>query len=191
MAGVVRITITTMDTITLKPREESLFYTYVQSSWIGAITTLSSTPSSDVTLFTAGTNVNADKIFDMIPLADVSVSLGLNSDGSKIYVPLNQQPLVQIIDLLGGTGKIIGNIPTNGDEGTGLNPYEFDIVVTPDDSTAYVTSFNSGILSVLDLKTNTLKTIIRLSPGLASLSVTPDGKTVYVGSFFFWYSYDH
>ena len=195
IAGVVPVTLTR-----LKSEEEDVFYTYVQNSWIGAIailppgtvlsaprmitslpSTLQAAVADNITLFATGTN----KIFDLVGLTDESVTLALNSDGSRMYVPLKDQPLVQIYCMLPGKAKLIGSIPTGGDGGSGSSPYAFDIVVTPDDSTAYVSNLNTGILSVLDLRTSTLKTVLALSVGLASLAITPDGKTVYVDNYFF------
>src|SRR6218665_1103065 len=61
-----------------------------------------------------------------------------------------------------------------------VGSYPYEVAVTPNGSTAYVTNYNSGSVSVIDTVTGTVTKTITVGSYPVGGAVTPDGSTVYV-----------
>jgi YVTN family beta-propeller protein len=57
------------------------------------------------------------------------------------------------------------------------------VVVSPDNSTVYVASFNNDTVSVINAATNSVTATIPTARSPVSLALTPDGSTLYVANF--------
>jgi YVTN family beta-propeller protein len=100
-------------------------------------------------------------------LSSVSTGLSQGSVGSKLHaetgLPGNQ--LVTTVQL-------------------GLNVFPTAIVVSPDSTTIYVTSFtvSGSLVSIVDTQTNTVTDTIPVAGSADFLAITPDGSALYVGN---------
>ena len=105
-------------------------------------------------------------------------------DGSSVWVAnsgtnfLPHNGKIMVVDTV--TNLITTTIPASSDVGL------FDVVITPDGSTAYATGPYSGgflggaVVDVFDVATETLTTSIAVGTSPFGLAVTPDGSKVFV-----------
>lgn len=148
------------------------FYTYTQSAWQGILSVLN---QDSVTLFDTGTNT----ISATIPLAADSLASIITPDGTTLYAIDSSAPSVFVIDA--ATNTITGTIPLPPIVGPG----GFDMIVNPNGDKLYVSNNSSGYVTVIDIPSNLIDANIPVVSNLGALSITPDGKTVYVANFNF------
>lgn len=101
--------------------------------------------------------------------------IAMLSDGSRGYVTLGYPAglsggAVAVLDAR--TGTFMHRIPV------GESPSR--VVLTPDESRAYVGNLNDGTLSVIDTRQETVITTISSVPRAGSMAMSPDGKHVYI-----------
>jgi len=126
-------------------------------------------------------------------IAEVEVGFGplglaITPDGSKVYVPNSNSSTVSVIDVATDTA-----IDTNPATPGVIDPIPVgsgpaDIVITPDDTKAYVSNFNNpdspgNTVSVIDTELGTVVGEITVGLGPAGMAITPDGSKLYVANF--------
>jgi YVTN family beta-propeller protein len=147
----------------------------------GAIAYVVNDVSNNVSVIDTATN----KVTTSISVGISPFAVAVTPDGTTAYV-VNYGPCpfpgcgappgtISVIDT--ATNTVVGS-PIQ----VGEHPY--DIAVTPDGSTAYVTNLYSNTVSVIDTATNTVVgSPIQVGPGPTGIAITPDGGTAYVTNF--------
>jgi len=141
-------------------------YVYVTNNVTGAVSVIDTalaltTPASAVNTIT-GLPATGSSNF----LSGVAIANGY------AYVTSSPENTVGVIDL--ATNQIVGTIAV---------PDASGIAITPDGKFAYVTNDgNPGIVSVIDLSSNTIVNTLNVGTGAYGIAVTPDGNFVYVGN---------
>lgn len=148
------------------------FYTYTQLGWEGI---LSVTDQNSVTLFNTSTNL----ISATVPIPVESFASVISPDGTTIYVIDSTQPNVLVIDA--ATNTVTGSIPLPAIVGPG----GFDLIISPNGEKIYISNNISGYVTVVNTITQLIEANIFVVANLGSLSITPDGSTVYVANFNF------
>lgn len=92
-------------------------------------------------------------------------------DGRRVAVTVEEDRALLVIDI--DTGKIEKVIPTN-QRGSHL------VVLSPDQSRAFVTNIEDGSLSVLDIPRSRLLRILKLGEGPEGMAISPDGQELWV-----------
>jgi YVTN family beta-propeller protein len=90
--------------------------------------------------------------------------------------PLTTSTSTGSSDKLNSDAELTNTVVAN----TSVGNYPVDGVVTPDNSTLYVTNDLTNTVSVIDTASNTLATSIRVGSFPGSLAITPDGTELYV-----------
>ena len=134
---------------------------------------------SNVAIGEPGTDGNTIDIVDLQARKLVgSMDLGkpvrphraqLGPDG-LLYVTAELDNAVAVIDP--ATQKVLAKIPTD-------QPQTHMLVLTPDGQRAYTANVSAGSVSVLDLKTRKLITVIPISKTIQRISISPDGRRVF------------
>ncbi|HEY6338057.1 MAG TPA: hypothetical protein VIW68_06150 [Candidatus Sulfotelmatobacter sp.] len=134
---------------------------------------------SNVAIGEPGTNGNTIDIVDLQARKLIgSMDLGkpvrphraqLGPDG-LLYVTAELDNAVAVIDP--ATQKILAKIPTD-------QPQTHMLVLTPDGQRAYTANVSAGSVSVLDLKTRKLITVIPVAKMVQRISISPDGRRVF------------
>lgn len=166
--GTVDIAVTAASQTSAQSRSD--IYTYTQSGWQGI---LSGVTMDAVTLFNTSTNT----ITATIPLPSSSLASIITPDNTTIYATNSDQPNIYEIDAAINTISAIHPLPFI------TGPGSFDLIVSPNGQKLYVSNNTSGYVTVIDVPTNTIDANIFVTTNLGPLSITPDGKTVYVSNF--------
>jgi YVTN family beta-propeller protein len=134
---------------------------------------------SNVAIGEPGTDGNTIDIIDLQARKLVgSMDLGkpvrphraqLGPDG-LLYVTAELDNAVAVIDP--ATQKVLAKIPTD-------QPQTHMLVLTPDGRRAYTANVSAGSVSVLDLKTRKLITVIPVAKTIQRISISPDGSRVF------------
>ncbi|MGD0759126.1 MAG: hypothetical protein ABR921_09485 [Candidatus Sulfotelmatobacter sp.] len=134
---------------------------------------------SNVAIGEPGTDGNTIDIVDLQARKLVgSMDLGkpvrphraqLGPDG-LLYVTAELDNAVAVIDP--ATQNVLAKIPTD-------QPQTHMLVLTPDGQRAYTANVSAGSVSVLDLKTRKLITVIPISKTIQRISISPDGRRVF------------
>lgn len=134
---------------------------------------------SNVAIGEPGTDGNTIDIVDLQARKLVgSMDLGkpvrphraeLGPDG-LLYVTAELDNAVAVIDP--GARKVLAEIPTD-------QPQTHMLVLTPDGQRAYTSNVSAGSVSVLDLKTRKLITVIPVAKIIQRISISPDGRRVF------------
>jgi YVTN family beta-propeller protein len=98
--------------------------------------------------------------------------VALSPDGSRAYIVNVKSNTVSVFDT--ATNTEIGTFPSGFGGG---NPSA--VVISPDGSTAYV-SDASGVVSLINLSTNSIITNVTIGVSAYLLAVSPDGSHLYV-----------
>src|SRR5229473_2704675 len=106
-----------------------------------------------------------------IPVGLFASEVAITPDGTRAYVPNQQDFILSVIDT--ATNTVVTTIPVSGTAG---------IAITPDGTRAYVTSPGGGTVSVIDTVTNTVAATIPLGTNQNpfGVAITPDGTRAYV-----------
>src|SRR5262249_49268831 len=112
-----------------------------------------------------------------VPLANDPAGMDLNPDGSRLYVATSErssykqypEATISVIDT--GTYTVIDTTPVPSSPST--------ITVSPDGSRVFVTHYDIDVISVIDLKPQTVMSVTVQDAPL-SAAFTPDGRQVYV-----------
>jgi YVTN family beta-propeller protein len=110
------------------------------------------------------------KVVKRVPLSGRPNNIFVSKDGKKVYVGIAQAPgAVDVIDT-----TTLTNVKSVPVEGSVHNVY-----VTPDGKFAVSGSVQTGVISVIDTKTDTLAWQVKLSAGIRPMTfeVNPDGST--------------
>jgi YVTN family beta-propeller protein len=110
------------------------------------------------------------KVTKRVPLSGRPNNISVSTDGRKVYVGIAQAPgAVDVIDT--ATLTKIKSVPV---EGSVHNVY-----VTPDGKFAVSGSVQTGVISVIDTKTDTLAWQVKLNAGIRPMifDTNPDGST--------------
>jgi len=134
---------------------------------------------SNVAIGEPGTDGNTIDIVDLQARRLVgSMDLGkpvrphraqLGPDG-LLYVTAELDNAVAVIDP--ATQKVLAKIPTD-------QPQTHMLVLTPDGQRAYTANVSAGSVSVLDLKTRKLITVVPVAKTIQRISISPDGRRVF------------
>lgn len=170
----------TITTITVGPTPSGIAITPDGSFAYVANNNNNGAPGQDsVSVINLRTNKVVTTIYDAS--FNQAYLIAINSKGSKVYVTNSNSSTVTVIDVATNTVEaVIGGF--DGPSG---------IVITPDDTTAYVTNYggpapgvgsgNGTTVRVVNLISNTIvgpAITVDLAP--ANLTITPNGKLVYV-----------
>ena len=93
-----------------------------------------------------------------------------NSADGLLYVSAELDNAIDIIDPK--TLSVIGSVPTG-------EPQSHMFVLSPDGSRAYTANVSSGTVSVLDLKTRKVITVIPVAHGVQRIAISNDGALVF------------
>jgi YVTN family beta-propeller protein len=110
-----------------------------------------------------------------IPVGAYPAGVAITPDGKRAYVTFGViDGVVSVIDTI--TNTVVTTIP--------VGAYPENVVITPDGKRAYVIFGDIDVVaSVIDTATNTVVTTIPVGPNkryTTKLSMTPDGKRIYV-----------
>jgi YVTN family beta-propeller protein len=140
------------------------------------------TGSDDVTPINTATNTAGTPIGGPgAPFAEPR-DIAITPDGKTAYVtsagtltkyPCEVVPINTATNTV-GTPIVIG-------QGNGFDAW--DIAITPDGKTAYVTNDDAGNVIPINTATGTAGSPIRVGDGPRGIAITPDGKTAYVTNF--------
>ncbi len=101
-------------------------------------------------------------------------SVLFHRDGRRAVVTMQNSDRIAVIDV--DAMKVMRSLPTGGREGHMVR-------LSPDGSRAYVTSRGAeGTLSVIFLEENRPPVVIRTGAGAEGISVSPDGREVWVAN---------
>ncbi|MBI4127507.1 MAG: YncE family protein [Parcubacteria group bacterium] len=114
-----------------------------------------------------------------VPLG--STDLALSTDGRYLYAVSVYHNALSVFDTASydvvATKSLAGELPES-DQRIPSNPTK--ITVSPLGNRAYVTSFTTGMLTVVDTMTNEVVATREIANGLSDVAVSPDGGRVYV-----------
>lgn len=96
-------------------------------------------------------------------------TIAITPNGKKAYVSSSQNPTIYVVDLI--TDTVSATISTRNTQG---------IAIMPDGTRAYMANPDDNSVSVIDIATDQLIDIISVGTKPLNLSITPDGKKVYV-----------
>jgi len=88
----------------------------------------------------------------------------------KLYVSAELSNAIQILDP--ATGQTVGTVPTGA-------PESHMFVISPDGHRAYTSNVGSGSVSVLDLQSRSLITVIPVAKRVQRISISADGRFVF------------
>jgi len=94
-----------------------------------------------------------------------------SANGQRIYVTCEARQEIVVVDRQ--KREVSHAIATR-------QQYSHMLVVTPDETRAYVTNFGPGTVTVLDLGKREIIKQIRVGEGAEGIALAPDGKSVYV-----------
>jgi len=115
----------------------------------------------------------AMKVVATIATDDMPHNVRFTKDGKTAYVTLQGGAGLGVIDT--HTRKVAKVIPTPGIN----NPHNLDL--SHDESLAFIRG-TSGLVGVLDLKSEKIKRVIKVGNGHAGIDVIPNGKLVFTGA---------
>jgi YVTN family beta-propeller protein len=110
-----------------------------------------------------------------VPVGSGPIAVTVHPDGSRVYVVNGSSPTsVQVLDTI--TYATLATIPLGVVQARG-------IVISPDGSRLYVTTYGSGSVKVINTATNAvIATVTTGNIGLG-LDISPNGSRVYVATF--------
>ncbi|WP_310535170.1 cytochrome D1 domain-containing protein [Novosphingobium sp.] len=103
----------------------------------------------------------------MVKLRDIATggnpeAIAITRDGKDLWVGDHSGPRVRVIDL--ATGKLAATLPTD--------PFAIRLAMTPDGKTAVASNFQSGTLSLFDVRSRRPLRTIKLSGSAKAMQVT-------------------
>jgi len=131
----------------------------------GKLAYVSNQGSGDVSVV----NINSLKVVDTIKVKEGPHNARFTRDGSLAYVTLQGGAGIAVIDT--AKRKMIRVIAVPGITG----PHNLDL--SSDEKTAYVRDFVHNV-AVLDIKSGTVKKVIKVGNGHGGIDVSPDGRYV-------------
>lgn len=134
---------------------------------------------SDAWLGDPGTDGRA---IDVVDLANLSLAgtipLGVPSrphlpmvgDDGVLYVSTELDESITALDPV--SGRTVGQLPTG-------RPQPHMFVLSPDGRRAYSANVDTGTVSVMDVATRSLLTVLRVADTINRISISPDGSTLF------------
>jgi YVTN family beta-propeller protein len=125
-----------------------------------------------------------DAVVATIEVGAAPEGIAITPDGGLVYVSHPGLDLISVIETAGHT--LVTSMA--------IASYPHAIAITPDGQLAFVAHYGESYdaVSVISTATNTVVATVGLPwfiPGLASITISPDGAFVYVNNRFFWRVY--
>ena len=112
-----------------------------------------------------------DWIQTVVPTARGSEGFDVSPDGSELWTASSENGTISIIDI--GAKKLSGKIDAKV---LGANRLKF----TPDGKLVFISSLQSGELTIYDAKSHTEKKRLKIGHGAAGILMDPDGSRAFV-----------
>jgi len=152
----------------------------------GALAYVTNFGSNNVSVISTATNT----VIGKIRVGKKPQGVAFTPDGTRAYVVNSRSNTISVIDVANQFGGAIlvgadlnGFNSLNGPSEIPVGQEPQEIAITPDGLHAYVTNFADDTISVLNLTTNTVATILTVGDGPNGVTVTPDGTKVIVTNF--------
>ncbi|MDH6179854.1 YVTN family beta-propeller protein [Microbacteriaceae bacterium SG_E_30_P1] len=134
---------------------------------------------SDAWLGDPGTDGRAVDVIDLVGLrVEKTIPLGIPSrphlpavgPGGLLYVGTELDESITVVDP--ASGELVARLPTG-------RPQSHMFVLSPDGARAYSANVDTGTVSIIDVATRALVSVVEVADKVNRISISPDGRTVY------------
>ena len=120
-------------------------------------------------------NTSTDTVTAVIPVGSYPQGVAVSPDGNTVYAANHGDGTISVINAT--TNAVTGTISLGANSGPAY------VAFAPSGATAYVTDGKSNAVSVIATGSETVTATIPVGANPNGLTVTPDGRSVYVANF--------